>query len=65
LRYVPFSLFFQPHQAGLTKVEAAKRTLNFINPDVDIQDYCMDITTVDNYDRFCDIIRCAVEGAGA
>ena len=30
-------LFFQPHQAGLSKVEAAKRTLCFINPDVDIQ----------------------------
>lgn len=37
-------LFFQPHQAGLSKVEAAKRTLCFINPDVDIEvrlfDWC-------------------------
>ncbi|EGD77909.1 ThiF family protein [Salpingoeca rosetta] len=50
-------LFFQPHQAGLTKVEAAKRTLGFINPDVDIEAYCMDITTVDNYPKFMDIIK--------
>jgi len=27
-------LFFQPHQAGLSKVEAAARTLEGINPDV-------------------------------
>merc|ERR1711935_428951 len=41
-------LFFQPHQSGQSKVEAAKRTLQFINPDVDIEVHSMDITTVQN-----------------
>eukprot|EP00045_Choanoeca_perplexa_P015901 m.206775 g.206775 ORF g.206775 m.206775 type:complete len:392 (+) comp17111_c3_seq1:4488-5663(+) len=50
-------LFFQPHQAGLTKVEAAKRTLEFINPDVEIEVHCMDITTVDNYELLCNSIK--------
>eukprot|EP01147_Barroeca_monosierra_P011033 gene11033-3103_t len=60
-------LFFQPHQAGLTKslpfwvwgskVEAAKQTLSFINPDVEIEAHCMDITTVANYTTFVDTIR--------
>ena len=36
-------------QAGMTKTNAAKKTLTFINPDVEIKDYCFDITTPDNY----------------
>jgi len=50
-------LFFQPHQAGLSKVEAAKRTLQFINPDVDIEVHSMDITTVENFEKFCTSIK--------
>eukprot|EP00042_Codosiga_hollandica_P051905 m.647746 g.647746 ORF g.647746 m.647746 type:complete len:380 (+) comp58378_c0_seq2:2891-4030(+) len=50
-------LFFQPHQAGLTKVEAARATLSFINPDVRIEAHDMDITTPTNYDNLCNIIR--------
>jgi len=50
-------LFFQPHQAGLSKVEAARRTLSFINPDVQIEVFSMDVTTVDNFDKFCELIR--------
>jgi ubiquitin-like modifier-activating enzyme 5 len=50
-------LFFQPHQAGLSKVEAAKRTLSFINPDVDIQTHSMDITTVANYEKFMEVVK--------
>ena len=73
-------LFFQPHQSGLSKVEAAKETLQwvpglspcvahlelisgvasldrFINPDVDIETYSMDITTMENFDRFLELIR--------
>lgn len=42
-------LFFTPDQAGMTKTNAAKKTLTFINPDVEIKDYCFDITTPDNY----------------
>merc|ERR1712002_819864 len=30
-------LFFQPHQAGLSKVEAAAKTLEGINPDVEFE----------------------------
>jgi len=45
-------LFFQPHQSGLSKVEAAAETLRNINPDVDITTYNYNITTVENFDNF-------------
>ncbi|UJR31934.1 hypothetical protein I4U23_019407 [Adineta vaga] len=50
-------LFYQPHQAGLSKVEAAADTLKFINPDVIIEPYNMDITKIDNFPLFMDKIR--------
>jgi len=50
-------LFFQPHQAGLSKVEAAKNTLQYINPDVQIEAHSMDITTVENFDKFINIMK--------
>merc|ERR1719369_1678279 len=50
-------LFFQPHQAGLSKVEAAKKTLEGINPDVAIETFNYNITTVENYDHFVEQIR--------
>ncbi|XP_053677903.1 ubiquitin-like modifier-activating enzyme 5 [Anopheles nili] len=50
-------LFFTPDQAGLSKVEAAAKTLNFINPDVAIVTHNYNITTVDNFDRFLEAIR--------
>ncbi|XP_026492673.2 ubiquitin-like modifier-activating enzyme 5 [Vanessa tameamea] len=49
-------LFFQPHQAGLSKVDAAAGTLQSINPDVAIDAYNYNITTVDNFQNFCDTI---------
>ncbi|KAM3960866.1 ubiquitin-like activating enzyme 5 [Aphomia sociella] len=49
-------LFFQPHQAGLSKVDAAAATLQNINPDVAINAYNYNITTVDNFQKFCDTI---------
>lgn len=49
-------LFFQPHQSGLSKVEAAAETLKHINPDVDILTYNMNITTVDNFEQFVRIL---------
>uniref|UniRef100_A0A1B6BXP6 Ubiquitin-like modifier-activating enzyme 5 n=1 Tax=Clastoptera arizonana TaxID=38151 RepID=A0A1B6BXP6_9HEMI len=49
-------LFFQPHQAGLSKVEAAARTLSFINPDVSIETHNYNITTLDNFNHFMDRI---------
>ncbi|KAK8730494.1 hypothetical protein OTU49_008040 [Cherax quadricarinatus] len=51
-------LFFQPHQAGLSKVEAAANTLHFINPDVTFESHNYNITTVDNFDHFIDRIKC-------
>ena len=45
-------LFYQPHQSGQSKVEAAKFTLQHINPDVEIDAYNYNITTVDNFDSF-------------
>merc|ERR1719369_1656411 len=45
-------LFFQPHQAGLSKVEAAAKTLTNINPDVAFETHNYNITTVDNFGHF-------------
>ncbi|KAA0201643.1 hypothetical protein HAZT_HAZT009613 [Hyalella azteca] len=45
-------LFFQPHQAGQSKVEAAAGTLLAINPDVQFEVHNYNITTVDNFDHF-------------
>lgn len=45
-------LFFQPHQAGLSKVRAAAQTLRNINPDVDVMTFSYDITKVEKYDEF-------------
>ncbi|XP_052674974.1 ubiquitin-like modifier-activating enzyme 5 [Crassostrea angulata] len=50
-------LFFQPHQSGMSKVEAAERTLKDINPDVEFEVYNYNITTVDNFDHFMDRIK--------
>ncbi|KAJ0182824.1 hypothetical protein K1T71_002193 [Dendrolimus kikuchii] len=50
-------LFFQPHQAGLSKVDAAAATLQNINPDVTIDAYNYNITTVENFQKFCDTIK--------
>ncbi|XP_053322252.1 ubiquitin-like modifier-activating enzyme 5 isoform X2 [Spea bombifrons] len=49
-------LFFQPHQAGLSKVEAAEHTLRNINPDVQFEVHNYNITTVDNFQHFMDRI---------
>lgn len=50
-------LFFTPDQAGLSKVEAAANTLNFINPDVKIFSNNYNITTVESFDKFMTAIR--------
>lgn len=49
-------LFFQPHQVGLSKVEAAAKTLQFINPDVEFETFNYDITKVDNFNHFLEKI---------
>jgi len=50
-------LFFQPHQAGLSKVEAAARTLTNINPDVEFETHNYNITTVENFEHFMTRIK--------
>lgn len=45
-------LFFQPNQVGLSKVDAAAKTLESINPDVQIDTHNYNITTVDHFDNF-------------
>ncbi|KAL3125939.1 hypothetical protein niasHT_009468 [Heterodera trifolii] len=50
-------LFYQPHQSGQSKVEAARDTLRHINPDVEFETYNMNITTMANFREFVDRIR--------
>ncbi|KAL0118638.1 hypothetical protein PUN28_009365 [Cardiocondyla obscurior] len=45
-------LFFQPHQAGQSKVEAAANTLRYINPDVEIDIHNYNVTLVDHFQNF-------------
>ena len=45
-------LFFTPDQAGLSKVEAASKTLTFINPDVEIETHNYNITTMESFESF-------------
>ncbi|XP_065065925.1 ubiquitin-like modifier-activating enzyme 5 [Rhopilema esculentum] len=45
-------LFFRPEHSGMSKVEAAERTLKEINPDVEFEVFNYNITTVDNFDHF-------------
>lgn len=45
-------LFFRPDQAGMTKTDAAVQTLEGINPDVELESYTMNITTVEGFERF-------------
>jgi len=50
-------LFFTPDQAGLSKVDAAARTLNFINPGVNILTNNYNITTMESFSKFLQAIN--------
>ncbi|XP_011632479.1 ubiquitin-like modifier-activating enzyme 5 [Pogonomyrmex barbatus] len=50
-------LFFQPHQAGQSKVEAAANTLHYINPDVEIEIHNYNITILDHFQDFMNTLR--------
>ena len=50
-------LFYTPEQIGMEKVVAAKQTLEKINPDVKIEAFSMNITTSENFDKFCECIE--------
>lgn len=50
-------LFFQPHQAGMSKVQAAEKTLRYINPDVEFETHNYNITTMENFKHFMSRIQ--------
>lgn len=50
-------LFFQPYQAGQSKVEAAADTLRYINPDVEIETHNYNITILLHFQDFMNTIR--------
>ncbi|KAK8794881.1 hypothetical protein WA588_003738, partial [Blastocystis sp. NMH] len=50
-------LFYRPSQQGSSKVDAAKDTLNSINPDVSIEAHNADITQVDAYPLFTSSVQ--------
>lgn len=47
-------LFFRPEHAGMTKTDAAAQTLEGINPDVQLEPYHMNITTLEGFQAFKD-----------
>ena len=55
-------LFFRPEHAGMTKTDAAARTLRDINPDVECESYHMNITTVEGFDAFARSLREGEDG---
>mmetsp|Transcript_10293 Transcript_10293/g.20747 ORF Transcript_10293/g.20747 Transcript_10293/m.20747 type:complete len:458 (-) Transcript_10293:344-1717(-) len=50
-------LFFRPEHSGLSKVDAARRTLEQINPDVEFEAFNYDITSTEKFEHFLDRIR--------
>jgi len=50
-------LFYTPDQIGMDKVDAAKVTLEKINPDVVIEGYSYNIVSNDHFDKFLDKIK--------
>ncbi|KAJ7956045.1 ubiquitin-like modifier-activating enzyme 5 [Quillaja saponaria] len=50
-------LFFRPEQAGLTKTDAAVQTLSDINPDVVLESYTLNITTVQGFETFVESLK--------
>lgn len=45
-------LFFRPEQVGMTKTDAAVQTLSDINPDVVLESYTLNITTMEGFETF-------------
>jgi ubiquitin-like modifier-activating enzyme 5 len=51
-------LFFRPEHAGMTKTDAAAKTLTEINPDVQFESFGCNITSMGHFDQFMQRIRC-------
>lgn len=49
-------LFYRPEQQGMTKVEAAKATLEGINPDTVIEPHAYNITSTEHWQRFSEAL---------
>lgn len=45
-------LFFRPEHTGMTKTDAARKTLEEINPDVIYEAHTYNITKLEHYDHF-------------
>eukprot|EP01122_Echinamoeba_exundans_P004611 TRINITY_DN14704_c0_g1_i1.p1 TRINITY_DN14704_c0_g1~~TRINITY_DN14704_c0_g1_i1.p1 ORF type:complete len:386 (+),score=53.51 TRINITY_DN14704_c0_g1_i1:55-1212(+) len=50
-------LFFTPQHVGMYKTDAAVQMLGDINPDVIVESFAMNVTTVENFDKFIQIIQ--------
>uniref|UniRef100_A0A803P861 Ubiquitin-like modifier-activating enzyme 5 n=1 Tax=Cannabis sativa TaxID=3483 RepID=A0A803P861_CANSA len=50
-------LFFRPEQVNMTKTDAAVQTLSDINPDVVLESYTLNITTVQGFDTFVSSLK--------
>ncbi|CAA7404697.1 unnamed protein product [Spirodela intermedia] len=50
-------LFFRPDQVGMTKTDAAVQTLSDINPDVILESYSLNITTVKGFETFVESLK--------
>ncbi|CAL9134791.1 unnamed protein product [Musa textilis] len=50
-------LFFRPDQVGMTKTDAAVQTLSDINPDVVLESYSLNITTVKGFEVFMESLK--------
>ncbi|KAJ7552381.1 hypothetical protein O6H91_06G053100 [Diphasiastrum complanatum] len=49
-------LFFRPQQAGMSKTDAAVETLADINPDVVLEGYKLNVSTVDGFEKFMEAL---------
>ncbi|KAI3881061.1 hypothetical protein MKW92_050613 [Papaver armeniacum] len=50
-------LFFRPEQCGMTKTDAAVQTLSDINPDVILESYTLNITTMQGFETFVESLK--------
>ncbi|KAJ9140164.1 hypothetical protein P3X46_030844 [Hevea brasiliensis] len=50
-------LFFRPEQVGMTKTDAAVHNLSDINPDVVLETYTLNITTVHGFETFISSLK--------
>ncbi|KAF6150088.1 hypothetical protein GIB67_002870 [Kingdonia uniflora] len=50
-------LFFRPEQVGMTKTDAAVQTLSEINPDVVLESFTLNITTMKGFEIFMESLK--------